>query len=119
MGIKLRLVEPGKAPWEPGDMFPMDCKKHSTDGRCLMCDWDGCDGKHYMIVLPNGEHWIMGRRASNCGRKDDHTHRCWVVHGESPNITIDKNGDTCSAGAGSILCAGWHGFIRNGELVEC
>jgi hypothetical protein len=34
-------------------------------------------------------------------------------------LTVDKNGDTCAAGAGSILTPAWHGFLRNGELVAC
>ena len=44
-------------------------------------------------------------------------HRCWCRHGEPPNITVDKNGPTCPAGAGSIQCNDWHGYLRNGELV--
>jgi hypothetical protein len=40
-----------------------------------------------------------------------------VRHGEAPNITVDKNGVTCGAGAGSIQCGSYHGFLRNGELV--
>jgi len=32
-------------------------------------------------------------------------------------FTVDKNGDACAAGAGSILTPTWHGFLQNGELV--
>lgn len=125
MGIKLRLVtfDKEKSRWntEDGELHPGDCYYLKFSGTCkdCGCPWDNCDGRHFIVVLPNGAHWHAGFRASNCGRPDDKTHRCWVVLGELPNITIDKNGDTCPAGAGSILCGGWHGFIRNGELVEC
>jgi hypothetical protein len=56
-------------------------------------------------------------RASNCTMPNDMLHRCWVRHGNPPMITVDKNGPTCGAGAGSILSGNWHGFLRNGELV--
>jgi len=59
--------------------------------------------------------------ANNCTRKDDpgqKHHHCWVRHGVPPSITVDKNGPTCEAGAGSILTKNWHGFLRNGMLVE-
>ena len=29
---------------------------------------------------------------------------------------VDKNGETCAAGAGSIASAGYHGFLVNGVL---
>jgi hypothetical protein len=75
----------------------------------------------FVVILPDGHHWIPDSQASNCTIPDDVTqerHHCWVVHGELPNITVDKAGQTCSAGAGSIQSPdGWHGFLRNGELV--
>lgn len=77
----------------------------------------GPDGRVLAVRLPNGYGWAPDSRASNCTRPDDDTHRCWVRHGEVPRITVDKNGDTCSAGAGSILSNGWHGFLRDGVLV--
>lgn len=70
-----------------------------------------------LIVRTPGGDWDIDSRASNCTLKSDLLHRCWVRHGAPPNITVDKNGLTCQAGAGSILCDGWHGFLRNGELV--
>lgn len=33
-------------------------------------------------------------------------------------ITVDKNGTTCAAGAGSISAGPYHGFLRNGQLVD-
>lgn len=79
--------------------------------------WDAWwfDG-HY--AGPDGHDWMIDGRASNCTMPDDDVHRCWVRHGEPPNLTVDKNGHTCAAGAGSIQTPKWHGFLRNGELVE-
>ena len=82
-----------------------------------MCPSDNCPGEHLYAVLPNGRYWDIDSRASNCGRPDDRTHRCWVRHGEPPNVTVDKQGDTCTAGAGSILADDYHGFLRAGEFV--
>ena len=77
----------------------------------------GPDGHCLVVKTPGGE-WMVDGRASNCGRPDDNTHHCWVRHGTAPQITVDKNGDTCSAGAGSIQAGSYHGFLRNGYLVE-
>lgn len=75
----------------------------------------GPDGKVLLVVTPGGS-WNIDSRASNCGKPIDNVHRCWVRHGTPPEITVDKNGDTCSAGAGSIQCGSYHGFLRNGFL---
>jgi hypothetical protein len=40
-----------------------------------------------------------------------------VKHGTAPNLHVDKAGLTCQAGAGSILCGNYHGFLHNGELT--
>jgi hypothetical protein len=52
---------------------------------------------------------------------DDDVHKCWVRHGDprTGELHVDKNGVTCSAGAGSILSGSYHGFLHNGYLVEC
>ena len=81
------------------------------------CSWDNCDGQHLHVVLPNGHHWDVDGRASNCTLPQDRTHRCWIRHGEPPLITVDKSGHTCNAGAGSILSGDYHGFLRGGELT--
>ncbi len=78
----------------------------------------GPDGIALVVKTPGGE-WHVDGRASNCTRREDDKHRCWVRHG-SPKvgvIHVDKNGDTCSAGAGSIVCGSYHGFLHNGELT--
>ena len=69
-------------------------------------------------MLPNGNIWVIDSRASNCTMPDDKTHRCWVRHGEPPNIHVDKNGYTCAAGGGSILSGNYHGFLHNGEFTN-
>lgn len=81
-------------------------------------EWDGCAG--FLIVeLPCGHHVDVGHRASNCSKPDDKKHRCWVVESPLPNLTLGKNGDTCDAGQGSIIChCGWHGFVCNGQFVR-
>lgn len=78
----------------------------------------GPDGECLVVKLPpDGHEWIVDSRAKNCTLPEDNKHKCWVRHGVPPNITVDKNGLTCAAGAGSIQTPRWHGFLRNGELV--
>lgn len=81
----------------------------------------GPDGRCLAVETPAGQ-WIIDSRASNCTLKDDDVHRCWVRHGrpEDGTLHIDKNGNTCAAGAGSIDMGGrWHGFLHHGELYRC
>jgi hypothetical protein len=81
--------------------------------------WCGPDGRAIICRAPTKHDWHIDGPANNCTRPNDEAHRCWVRHGVPPNLTVDKNGNTCSAGAGSILTPAWHGFLRNGELVPC
>jgi hypothetical protein len=78
----------------------------------------GSDGISLMVKTPGGE-WCVDARCSNCTLPDDNEHKCWVRHGSPPDITVDKNGKTCSAGAGSIAQPRYHGFLRNGYLEQC
>src|SRR3954471_15087209 len=78
----------------------------------------GPDGRTLFVKTPGGV-WCPDGRASNCGRPDDEVHYCWVRHGVPPLVTVDKIGDTCVAGAGSIMIDTYHGFLRNGELTNC
>lgn len=84
--------------------------------------WDNETGPHLIVMYPgdpSGE-WDIDSRANNCGRPADRTHRCWIRHGTPPNITVDKVGDTCSAGAGSIFGRnGYHGMLVNGKFESC
>lgn len=108
----------------------------------------GPDGRALVVMLPNGREWHVDGRASNCDSpcascgqpyhahypsaadarpfpctryQDARPHKCWVRHGEPPNVTVDKNGVTCGAGAGSIASGEgaqhYHGFLRGGRLV--
>jgi hypothetical protein len=79
--------------------------------------WHGPDGKCLMVRLPNGRDWMIDGRASNCTLPKDNEHNCWVRHGSPPNIHVDKAGNTCAAGAGSIASGDYHGFLHNGWLT--
>lgn len=98
---------PVGAIWDQAKLSPAYAARAGADGRYLVCK------------LPGGHHWSIDGRANNCGRPDDDVHRCWVRHGEAPALTVNKEGDTCVAGAGSIQVPDWHGFLRNGVLEEC
>lgn len=79
--------------------------------------WRGPDSHSLMVRLPDGHDWHVDGEASNCTRKGDLTHKCWVRHGVPPNVTVGKNGETCAAGMGSIQSPGYHGFLREGVLT--
>ena len=126
MNIKCFLVEYVDGEWmrpDTGEVFTGLNQYHLPVGAIYRRDemeqfpeYCGTDGKSYTVITPGGE-WMIDSRASNCTRKDDKTHKCWCRHGEAPNFTVDKIGNTCNAGAGSILIGGYHGFLRNGFLV--
>ena len=76
----------------------------------------GIDGQSWMCKTPGGD-WAIDSRARNCTMPEDTVHKCWCRHGVAPNFTVDKNGTTCAAGAGSIQCGSYHGFLQNGFLT--
>ena len=79
--------------------------------------WDDKeDSDHLCVKLPDGTDWMVDSRASNCTRLDDRRHRCWHREGIPPNVTATK-GPAWENGAGSVQAPGWHGYLRNGELV--
>lgn len=82
-------------------------------------DWRGPDGIALMVRCPNGRDWHVDGEASNCTRPGDKTHACWVRHGDprQATVTVDKQGDTCAAGAGSIQAGDYHGFLTDGVLT--
>jgi hypothetical protein len=100
--------------WRPFAELPV--------GGMYFADWykrKGTDG-HSLIVRTPGGDWLVDQRASNCSRPNDDVHRCWVRHGTPPNVTVDKNGNTC--GCGCSIGFGpnfnrYHGFLRDGWLV--
>lgn len=104
---------------DTGEIMTLD---DAPDGAMWYADWMrgiGPDGRYLMARVPGGSDWAIDGRASNCDMPDDNEHRCWVRHGEPPNITVDKNGNTCHAGGGSIQTSNWHGHLVNGEFIPC
>lgn len=96
----------------PGAMWYADWMLEVDDN----WNYAGPDGHCLVVRCPNGSDWMIDGRASNCTLPNDKNHKCWVRHGTPPNITVDKNGLTCSAGAGSIMAGDYHGFLRNGQF---
>lgn len=93
-------------------------ERKSADGRQIFgWDWDNQFEPQLCVKTPGGD-WNIDGRASNCTMPDDRLHRCWIRTGTPPNITVGKGGHTCAAGAGSIQCGSYHGFLRNGELTD-
>lgn len=85
-----------------------------------MGEWArGDDGICLMVRLANGHDWMVDSEASNCTRKGDRSHKCWVRSGDprEGHVTAGKNGNTCAAGAGSILAGDYHGFLVDGVLT--
>lgn len=110
----VRLAEaPAGAMWDAPWMHD-----HGTLTGGFLLGGPNVDGRFIIVRLPNGHDWMIDSRASNCTLPNDNDHRCWIRHGEPPKLTVDKNGKTCNAGAGSIRGGNWHGFLRNGELVQ-
>lgn len=101
---------------EPGNLFWGDWYPCAEGGACLY-GWTNCDGKHLMAVLPNGSHWDIDSRSSNCTKRGDTTHRCWIRVGEPPLVTVGKKGLTCEAGGGSIAVGSYHGFLVGGVFT--
>lgn len=83
----------------------------------------GNDGLAVMCVLPRLDRWLIDSRASNCTKPEDGAHRCWVRHGTfGEKIHVDKVGNTCAAGAGSVFSHfkrpdQWHGYLHDGCLT--
>jgi hypothetical protein len=99
---------------EPGDLYWADwfgCDERG--GRCVH-GWSNCDGVHLLAVLPSSALFDLDGRAANCNQPHDTIHRCWVRHGQPPDITVDKRGLTCGAGGGSIFAHDFHGYLRDG-----
>lgn len=97
--------------WE----WNVDSRASNCDSPCQHCQQPYHSHNTETCSNPgDGEHkWTKGAYV------DGRPHACWVRHGEPPLVTVDKNGVTCNAGAGSIIGGNWHGFLRNGVLEEC
>ena len=106
------IEEFGKLP--PGACYVDE--PYENKGRLII----GYDGLCIVVVLPNLIHFITDERSSNCGSPNDNEHRCWCRHGSmGEDITLDKVGNTCIGGAGSIIAGNWHGFLKAGYLESC
>ena len=99
-----------------GHDWIVDSRANNCDSPCAHC------GKPYHAhagglcrALEAGEVYDRERHYY----RDARPHKCWVRHGEPPNVHVDKNGVTCNAGAGSIAYPGFHGFLHNGHIVGC
>lgn len=115
-----RLFDSPSGVSEPGNAYWLECPGlwGKEPGEDFVCPyWDNCTGRHLHVILPNGHDWDVDSRARNCTLPQERTHRCWVRHGDPPDVTVDKAWHTCAAGAGSIGVPGWHGFLRSGHLV--
>lgn len=77
----------------------------------------GPDGKSLAVQLPGNHVWLVDGPCSNCPWKD-REHQCWARHGTPPDITVDKNGNSCPVGAGSIIAGNYHGMLENGYLRQ-
>jgi len=131
MGVKCYIVEPAKEEgktdhWvrkDTGEILNVSSHWDLPVGAMFYATWlegvegmCGSDGKSIAVVTPGGV-WFIDSRASNCALPDDNTHKCWCRHGEMPGLTVDKNGNTCAAGSGSIIIGEYHGYLINGELT--
>lgn len=117
--------------WRRRDGAPTDLRKRPEDfgvGATWECPWltvlfentwdDWPAGKAPIEILTPGRGWMPESRASNCTMPNDKRHRCWVLHGEGLGLTANKAGVTCGAGAGSIQCGVWHGWLEGGFLKD-
>jgi hypothetical protein len=79
--------------------------KNVPPGTMIRLPWydgRGQGGEAWQVWLPDGGTWITTQAASGGGY--------WTVTGTPPNITA-------SPSIWHNAPTGWHGFIRNGELI--
>lgn len=114
--------------WDtPSDMLEIGCAWWATPegrghahshaaGQCFY--WDDCDDRHLRVLLPDGTHWDVMSRATNCARPDDKSHRCWSVEGDpaTPGSLSVGRGPNWENGGGSIATPNYHGFVQQGVL---
>lgn len=101
MGIKLRLVDGPPEDmdgWEPGMMWPSQLYSPSDVGfSVILCRHRDAAGHDWPIV------WHTRSRADEAGEP------MWTVTGTPPEITVTPSIRVIDV---------WHGWIRNGELVD-
>jgi hypothetical protein len=150
---RLPVVKTWSEPFAAGIMVPMELLPPGAmwDARWLAGEngedhgFTGADGISLCVKLPNGLHWQVDSQASNCTRDQYipidppetqggttstrrfvRSHYCWLRVGEprAGKVHVDKNGNTCAAGAGSIWSdkggpGDWHGFLHDSWLKVC
>lgn len=86
-----------------GDEFPLSFFPAGAMWFATWLDsWLGPDGKCLIVRTPDGE-WMVD------GPSTQHPNEAgWTRTGEAPNITAHP----------SIICGSYHGWLRNGELVD-
>jgi hypothetical protein len=107
--------------WRRADTGEEITLHEAPPGAMWYADWlnvfgVGPDGRALVVRLPDGTDWQIDGRATSCTLPDDKEHHCWIRHGTPPLITVDKQGNTCAGGAGSIGTPNYHGFLRDGHL---
>lgn len=103
MSIPLRIVDPDDTSrrLEPGDMW------HDHDHPRQPCTPGGPRGDSWAILLPNRAIWHSCQPFGG-----DPSRGYWTVTGEAPNITVAPSIDDQDERAP------WHGWIRDGQLVD-
>lgn len=67
-----------------------------------MGSWQGADGIHLTVKLPDGTDWCVDGPAAS-------DHKPWSREGTIPDVTANP----------SILSPNYHGFLRAGYLERC
>lgn len=71
----------------------------------------GQDGHAWAVKLPDGSEWMTESGASNCVCRttpQPPEHRCWSRSGVAPILTVSP----------SLGMPRWHGWLRDGKLVQ-
>lgn len=104
-------------------VWQVDTTASNCDMKCKNC---GQDYRHHYSHLYRADFEIPAgaiEAVKDCPKYegvDNGAHRCWVRHGDPRTgiISVDKAGNTCGAGQGSIMIGGWHGHLKDGYLIE-
>lgn len=96
----------------------VDARASNCDSPCKWCQVPYHSHKKEVCSNPGNPSYDWTKGAYEDSRP---SHRCWVRHGDvRQEVHVDKQGDTCGAGGGSIISPdGWHGFLHNGHLNQC
>lgn len=102
----------------PGGVWNIDSRANNCTSPCKHCNVSYSHHDPKTCTNPGD-----GKSQYTVGAYEDGVpdHKCWIRHGAPSEamLTVDKQGVTCQAGAGSILCGKYHGFLRCGYLEEC